>query len=49
LEAKGVAVVPGQPFGVEDGYLRLTYCRPENEIREALSRIADFVKSLGKQ
>ncbi|GHV49780.1 putative aminotransferase YugH [Synergistales bacterium] len=46
LEEKGVSLVPGQPFGVEDGYLRLTYCRPESEIREALSRMADFVKSL---
>ena len=46
LEEAGVATVPGQPFGAPDGYLRMTYCRPENEIGEALSRIADFVAKL---
>jgi aspartate aminotransferase/aminotransferase len=46
LEEKGVSTVPGQPFGVEDGYLRMTYCRPENEIKEALTRMTDFVTGL---
>jgi len=49
LEEKGVSTVPGQPFGSEDGYMRITYCRPENEIREAMTRMADFVAGLGKQ
>lgn len=48
LEETGVATVPGQPFGAPDGYLRMTYCRPENEIKEALSRITDFVAKLKK-
>jgi aspartate aminotransferase/aminotransferase len=46
LEETGVATVPGQPFGAEDGYLRLTYCRPQSEIREALARMGDFVARL---
>ncbi|MDR1944028.1 MAG: pyridoxal phosphate-dependent aminotransferase [Synergistaceae bacterium] len=46
LEESGVSTVPGQPFGVEDGYMRITYCRPENEIKEAMTRIADFVSRL---
>jgi aspartate aminotransferase/aminotransferase len=46
LEEEGVAVVPGQPFGVPDGYFRATYCRPENEITEALTRITNFVARL---
>ena len=48
LEEAGVAAVPGQPFGVEDGFLRLTYCRPENEIAEAMTRIGEFVSRLRK-
>jgi aspartate aminotransferase/aminotransferase len=46
LEEGGVSTVPGQPFGVEDGYLRITYCRPENEIKEAITRLANFVAGL---
>jgi aspartate aminotransferase/aminotransferase len=46
LEEEGVAVVPGQAFGVPDGYFRATYCRPENEITEALTRMANFVTRL---
>jgi aspartate/methionine/tyrosine aminotransferase len=46
LEATGVATVPGQPFGAEDGYMRMTYCRPAGEIKEALSRMGDFVSAL---
>lgn len=48
LEEAGVATVPGQPFGAEDGYLRLTYCRPENEIEDAMNRIAGFAAKLRK-
>ena len=46
LSETGVATVPGQPFGVEDGYMRLTYCRPKSEIKEALTRMGDFVAKL---
>ena len=45
LEEHGVSSVPGQSFGVDDGYIRLTYCRPESEIKEAMSRIANFASS----
>ncbi|MDR3321712.1 MAG: pyridoxal phosphate-dependent aminotransferase [Synergistaceae bacterium] len=48
LEEYGVSTVPGQPFGVEDGYLRITYCRPENEIKEAMSRLTAFASNLSK-
>jgi len=48
LEEEGVATVPGQPFGAPDGFLRMTYCRPENEIREALTRVGHFTASLKK-
>ncbi|MDR1978821.1 MAG: aminotransferase class I/II-fold pyridoxal phosphate-dependent enzyme, partial [Synergistaceae bacterium] len=48
LEEEGVSSVPGQPFGAPDGFFRLTYCRPENEIKEAMTRIAKFVAGLKK-
>jgi len=46
LSETGVSTVPGQPFGAEDGYMRLTYCRPRSEIKEALTRMGDFVAKL---
>jgi aspartate aminotransferase/aminotransferase len=46
LSETGVATVPGQPFGAPDGYMRLTYCRPRNEIKEALEKMGDFVSKL---
>ena len=46
LSETGVSTVPGQPFGAEDGYMRLTYCRPQSEIKEALARMGDFVSKL---
>ncbi|MDR2779583.1 MAG: pyridoxal phosphate-dependent aminotransferase [Synergistaceae bacterium] len=46
LSETGVAAVPGQPFGAPDGYMRLAYCRPRNEIKEALTRMGDFVAKL---
>jgi aspartate aminotransferase/aminotransferase len=48
LEETGVSTVPGQPFGVEDGYMRVTYCRPEGEIKEALTRLTDFAAGIGR-
>ncbi|MDR1510847.1 MAG: pyridoxal phosphate-dependent aminotransferase [Synergistaceae bacterium] len=46
LSETGVATVPGQPFGAPDGYMRMTYCRPRSEIKEALSRMGDFAAKL---
>jgi aspartate aminotransferase/aminotransferase len=46
LEEEGVSTVPGQPFGAPDGYFRAAYCRPENEIKEALARISAFAARL---
>jgi aspartate aminotransferase/aminotransferase len=48
LSETGVSTVPGQPFGAEDGYMRLTYCRPQSEIKEALTRMGDFVAKLAR-
>jgi aspartate aminotransferase/aminotransferase len=48
LSETGVSAVPGQPFGMEDGYMRLTYCRPQSEIEEALNRMGDFVSRLSR-
>jgi aspartate aminotransferase/aminotransferase len=46
LSETGVATVPGEPFGAPGGYMRLTYCRPRSEIKEALSRMGDFAAKL---
>ena len=46
LSETGVSTVPGQPFGAPDGYMRLAYCRPRNEIKEALTRMGDFAAKL---
>ena len=43
LEEEGVATVPGQSFGVPDGYFRAAYCRPKDEIKEAIERVSAFV------
>jgi aspartate aminotransferase/aminotransferase len=48
LSETGVSTVPGQAFGIEDGYMRLTYCRPLSEIEEALNRMGDFVSRLSR-
>ena len=46
-EAK-VAAVPGSCFGTE-GYIRLSYCYAEEELKLGLDRMEDFVKSLGRK
>lgn len=46
LSETGVSTVPGQPFGAPDGYMRLAYCRPRSEIKEALTRMGDFAAKL---
>ena len=48
LEEAGVSTVPGQAFGMEDGYMRIAYCRPESEISEAMDRIAAAVAKLNR-
>ncbi len=47
LYAERVAVVPGTAFGRGgEGFIRASYCYSTEHIREALSRIERFVKSL---
>ncbi len=38
IEEAEVVTVPGKEFGI-DGYLRISFCGPENELREGLERI----------
>jgi aspartate aminotransferase len=45
LEESKVAVVPGIAFGM-DNYIRISFALSEDEIREGISRIADFVEEL---
>lgn len=42
LEEAGVAVIPGSPFG-KPGYIRLSYATSEEDIREAIKRIENFL------
>ncbi len=42
LETKGVAVVPGEGFGVT-GHVRLSFARPLEELRQGVERIAAFL------
>ena len=45
LDAKGVAVVPGNAFGsAGEGYIRCSYATSMENIREALNRIEAFVR-----
>jgi len=41
----GVAAVPGSCFGAE-GYIRLSYCYSDEELKTALDRMADFIRAL---
>jgi aspartate aminotransferase len=43
LEKTGVAVVPGEAFGME-GHIRLSYAAPENMLVEGLERITQYMK-----
>ena len=38
-----LAAVPGSCFGVE-GYLRLSYCYADEELRKGLDRLEAFIK-----
>ncbi len=45
LEEAGLACVPGEGFG-RPGFLRLSFARPEEELREGLRRLQDFFAAL---
>lgn len=50
LMEEKVAVVPGTAFGDSgEGYLRISYAYSINQLKEALSRIENFVKRLDAQ
>jgi aminotransferase len=50
LEEKGVAAVPGDPFGPGcDKYIRLAYSRDIETIKEGCRAIVDFAESAGKK
>ena len=43
--AKKIAVVPGNAFGESgEGYVRCSYAASMDDIREAMKRIAEFLK-----
>lgn len=47
IKEKHVAVVPGNAFGdCGEGYFRASYCYSIDNIKEAISRIGEFVKEL---
>lgn len=47
IMAKRVAVVPGNAFGdCGEGYIRVSYCYSIDNIKEAVSRIGEFVKEI---
>lgn len=45
IREAGVAAVPGSCFGSE-GYIRLSYCCSDEELKTGLNRLAAFVQSL---
>jgi aspartate aminotransferase len=45
LEQGGVAAVPGEGFGAP-GFLRLSFARPQDELREGAARLASFLVQL---
>jgi len=48
LYSKKVAVVPGTAFGASgEGFVRASYCYSTEHIKEALSRIEDFLVEIG--
>ncbi|MCR5148995.1 MAG: aminotransferase class I/II-fold pyridoxal phosphate-dependent enzyme [Eubacterium sp.] len=47
LKQKKLAVVPGSAFGESgEGFVRISYAYSIDELREAISRIEDFIKDL---
>lgn len=50
LEAKSVAAVPGDAFGKSgEGFLRCCYATEMSQLKEALSRIGDYVNEVRKK
>ena len=50
LTEKHVAVVPGTAFGdCGEGFVRISYCYSVQHIREALSRMGEFLRELKKE
>jgi aspartate aminotransferase len=45
LEQAGVATVPGEGFGAP-GYLRISFARPLDELRDGVQSIAEFLHGL---
>ena len=49
LVSKKVALVPGTAFGESgEGFVRASYCYSVEHIKEALSRIEEFMKEIDK-
>ena len=47
LEEQKIAIVPGTAFGESgEGYVRVSYAYSMDRLKEALSRIEKFVRSL---
>lgn len=47
IKSKRVAVVPGDAFGdCGEGYIRVSYCYSIDNIKEAITRIGEYVKEL---
>ena len=47
IYSKRVAVVPGNAFGdCGEGFIRVSYCYSIENIKEAVTRIGEFVKEL---
>ena len=45
IREAGVAAVPGSCFGAE-GYIRLSYCYSDEELKKGLDRIEAFLQTL---
>ena len=48
IREAGVAAVPGSCFGT-DGYIRLSYCCSDENLRTGLDRLEGFVKKLSRE
>lgn len=50
IKSKRVAVVPGDAFGeCGEGYIRVSYCYSIDNLKEAISRIGEFIKELNHE
>ena len=50
LDEQKIAIVPGTAFGkAGEGYIRVSYAYSMERLKEALSRIENFVKTLEKR